>query len=195
MNIKEKAEHFYNMAVDNATAQNTAMVEEYRLLLEKELEQHKKEVRRKADNYLKEEMERLMREKNTALALKTLEMRHLYKDRATEITEDLFSKVEQSLREFMKTNDYVELLKKQIKEAKEFAKDRPVTVYLNKTDEDKATMLSEEFNITIEISESDFWGGTRAVIPDRNVIINESFLSKWEEAKECFALKGGSFHE
>jgi len=41
MNIKEKAEHFYNMAVDNATAQNTAMVEDYRLLLEKELEQHK----------------------------------------------------------------------------------------------------------------------------------------------------------
>ncbi len=195
MNIKEKAEHFYNMAVDNATAQNTAMVEEYRLLLDKELEQHKKEARRKADAYLKEEMERLMREKNTALALKTLEIRHLYKDRATEITEDLFSKVKINLTEFMKTDNYVELLKKQIKEAKEFAKNRPVTIYLNSTDADKAALLCEELNITIEISETDFWGGTRAVIPDKNVVINESFLSKWEEAKKCFALKGGSLHE
>ncbi len=195
MNIKEKAEHFYNMAVDNATAQNTAMVEEYRLLLEKELEQHKKEVRRKADALLKEEMERLVREKNTAFALKTLEIRHLYKDRSAEITEDLFSKVKVSLIDFMKTKEYVELLKKQIKEAKEFAKDYSVIVYLNNTDADKASMLSEELNVTIEISETDFWGGTRAVIPDKNVIINESFLSKWEEAKEGFALKGGSFHE
>ncbi|HCL02113.1 MAG TPA: hypothetical protein DHW61_06790 [Lachnoclostridium phytofermentans] len=195
MNIKEKAEHFYNMAVDNATAQNTAMVEDYRLLLEKELEQHKKDVRRKADNYLKEEMERLVREKNTALALKTLEIRHLFKDRSTVITEDLFSKVKISLFEFMKTKEYVELLKKQIKEAKDFAKDHSVTVYLNSTDADKAAMLREESNITIEISTTDFWGGTRAVIPDKNVVINESFLSKWEEAKESFALKGGSFHE
>ncbi len=183
------------MAVDNATAQNTAMVEDYRLLLEKELEQHKKDVRRKADNYLKEEMERLVREKNTALALKTLEIRHLFKDRSTVITEDLFSKVKISLFEFMKTKEYVELLKKQIKEAKDFAKDHSVTVYLNSTDADKAAMLREESNITIEISTTDFWGGTRAVIPDKNVVINESFLSKWEEAKESFALKGGSFHE
>lgn len=195
MNIKEKTEHFYNMAVDSATAQNTAMVEEYRLLLAKELEQHKKEAKRKADVYLKDEMEHLMREKNTAIALKTLEIRHLYKDRTTELTEDLFSKVKASLFEFMKTDAYVDMLRRKIREAKEFAKEYSVIVYLNASDADKVSLLSKEFDVAIEISQTEFWGGTRSMIPEKNVIMNESFLSKWEEAKKSFALKGGSFHE
>ncbi len=45
------------------------------------------------------------------------------------------------------------------------------------------------------VSEYSFMGGTRAVLPGRNILIDNSFESKLAGAKESFQLKGGAHHE
>ncbi|WP_066713706.1 V-type ATP synthase subunit E [Clostridium sp. Marseille-P299] len=188
MNIKEKAEHFYNTAVDAATALNTSMVEEYTQLMKKNYEEYKKEAEQKAASYLKQESEKLHREKNSALAVQILSIRHKQSDLSHELTEQLFTDVKNRLNSFMKTEEYVLLLEKQIKDAIAFSKGLPMTVYINPSDEDKKKRLEESTGIEITISDRDFWGGIRAVIHEKDILINNSFESKFIDAKEQFSI-------
>ena len=188
MNIKEKAEHFYNTAVDAATALNTSMVEEYTQLMKKNYEEYKKEAEQKAASYLKQESEKLHREKNSALAVQILSIRHKQSDLSHELTEQLFTDVKNRLNSFMKTEEYVLLLEKQIKDAIAFSKGLPMTVYINPSDEDKKIRLEESTGIEITISDRDFWGGIRAVIHEKDILINNSFESKFIDAKEQFSI-------
>lgn len=188
VNIKEKAEHFYNTAVDAATALNTSMVEEYTQLMKKNYEEYKKEAEQKAASYLKQESEKLHREKNSALAVQILSIRHKQSDLSHELTEQLFTDVKNRLNSFMKTEEYVLLLEKQIKDAIAFSKGLPMTVYINPSDEDKKKRLEESTGIEITISDRDFWGGIRAVIHEKDILINNSFESKFIDAKEQFSI-------
>lgn len=188
MNIKEKAEHFYNTAVEAATALNTSMVEEYTQLMKKNYEEYKKEAEDKAASYLKQESEKLHREKNSALAVQILSIRHKQNDLVLELTEQLFTDVQNRLNDFMKTEEYMLLLEKQIKEAIAFSKGLPMTVYINPSDEDKKVRLEQATGIEIKISDRDFWGGTRAVIHEKEILINNSFESKFYDAKEQFSI-------
>ena len=188
MNIKEKAEHFYNTAVESATALNPSMVEEYTQLMKKNYEEYKKEAEEKAASYLKQESDKLHREKNSALAVQILSIRHKQSDLALELTEQLFTGVRNRLNDFMKTEEYVLLLEKQINEAIAFSKGLPMTVYINPSDEDKKARLEEATGTEIKISDRDFWGGTRAVIHEKEILINNSFESKFNDAKEQFSV-------
>lgn len=188
VNIKEKAEHFYNTAVEAATALNTTMVEEYTAILKKNYEEYEQEARQKASAYLKIETDRLHREKNSALAVQILSIRHMQSDRSNELTEQLFEDVKKRLDEFMQTKEYEKLLEKQILEAVAFADGLSMTVYINPTDKDKKEQLEAATGVKLTVSATDFWGGIRSVIHEKEVLINNAFESKFNEAKEKFSL-------
>lgn len=188
MNIKEKAEHFYNTAVDAATAINTTMVEEYKALLKKNYEEYKKEVEKKAETYLKNETERLRREKNSALALQILSIRHKQSDCSNELINKLFEDLKVRLMEYMKTEEYEKLLEKQILDAVAFSGGLAMTIYINPSDADKKERLEAKTGTKLTISTRDFWGGIRAVIHEKDILINNSFESKFKSAKETFSI-------
>ena len=45
------------------------------------------------------------------------------------------------------------------------------------------------------LSDTDFMGGIRAVIPDKNILIDNTFLTCFENEKESFNFDGGIRHE
>ena len=49
----------------------------------------------------------------------------------------LFAEVEEELQNFMKTEEYLELLEKYIEKAARFADGEEMTIYINQTDADK----------------------------------------------------------
>ena len=89
-------------------------------------------------------------------------------------------------------------LAQQIKEARAFADkfstEEEITIYLDPADSGKQLQLQSITGVTLFISKYSFGGGTRAVLPNRNILIDNSFESKLEEARENFRFTGGIHH-
>lgn len=186
MTIDEKLDTFYASAIDDATAQSSDIISEYEKSLKSIYDAHKEEVSKKAKSSLQAETEALIREKNRTLANINLDIKRRISEKNEELISRLFQDVLAKLNNYMKTEDYVELLKKQIEAAKAFAKGESMTVYLNPSDSHLKTRLEEQTKTTLTISDRDFTGGIRAVVHSKNVLIDSSFSSRLLEEKESF---------
>lgn len=188
MTLDEKLEHFYSSVIQSATQQNIEIVDEYKKILKKNFEERKEAALRKAEANYRMASDNIIREKNRRLSSDTMEIRRKVLDKSAEYTELIFQDVLQKLKDFMNTAEYNNLLITQIKNAYDFANGDPITIYINPTDEDKKVMLEEKTGVSLTVSNRDFIGGTRAVIPSHSILIDNSFLTKLQEAKSTFTL-------
>lgn len=184
MTLDEKLEQFYNVTIESATTRNIEIVEEYKASLTKTLEDHKREAIRKSEEAYKLESEDLIREKNRSLSAEAINVKRKLNEKILELSDALFEDVLVKLQAYMKTKDYEDLLVKQIKNAKEFAREDEMTIYIDPTDEHLKQSLEDTTGVTLTVSSYDFVGGTRAVIPAKNILIDHSFTSKLKELKE-----------
>jgi len=188
MTLEEKLDHFYSSVIDSATRQNLEIVEEYKKTLKKNYEERKEAALRKADAVYRSAVDTITRERNRRLSEDAMGFRRKILEKTAEYTELIFRDVRQKLDEYMKTPEYLDLLASLITKAKDFAKRDSITVYLNPTDADKKAVLEERCGITLTISDRDFIGGIRAVIPSNKILIDNSFLTKLEDVKSSFTL-------
>ena len=189
MTLDEKLDIFYNAAINDATNQSVQILDEYKANLDKMQKEHEKETLQKAETTLKNESEYLIRDKNKRISDESLKLRRAVTKKTNEHEKIIFQKVEQKLLDFMKTPAYLDLLKEQIQYALDYAKGEEMELYINESDTDKKNSLEQMFNCSIQISNTDFMGGIRAVIRNRNVLIDNSFATKLAEERESFTLK------
>lgn len=189
MNLDEKLDNFYSSVIESATKQNIEIVENYKNSLQKVYDERKEAALRKAEAAYKIASEHIIRERNRRLSAETVEIRHKLLEKTSEIEESIFKDVEQMLAEYMKTEGYDCLLVSQIKNALEFAESDSITIYINPSDSDKKTSLEEKTGAVLTISDRDFIGGIRAVIPESSILIDNSFLTRLEEARSSFTLE------
>ena len=55
--------------------------------------------------------------------------------------------------------------------------------------------ISQHTGITPLLSETSFLGGIRAVIPKKNILIDYTLLTSFQNEKESFNFDGGLTHE
>ena len=188
MTLDEKLDHFYSSVIDSATKQNIEIVEEYKKTLQKNYEERKEIALRKADANYRIASDNIIRERNRKLSAESMDIRRKVLEKTAEISDRVFHDVKLKLEDFMKTSDYDELLATQIIKAKEFAMGDNITVYINPSDKDKISALEEKTGVSLTVSDRDFIGGSRAVIPSRSILIDNSFSTKLDEAKSSFTL-------
>lgn len=188
MTLDEKLDHFYSSVIDSATKQNIEIVEEYKNTLQKNFDERKEIALRKAEANYRMASDNIIRERNRKLSAEAMEIRRKVLEKTAEISDRVFADVKLKLENFMKTSDYDELLVAQIKKAKEFAQGDAITVYVNPSDSAKISALEEKTGISLTVSDRDFIGGSRAVIPSRSILIDNSFLTKLDEEKSSFTL-------
>lgn len=188
MTLDEKLDIFYDSAMKEATTKNIQLVEEYKASLQQIYEEHKESSLQKAQLTLQIETDKLISEKNKKLTEETLKIKRNTSLKISEIKDILFSQVSDKLKDFMLTDEYTSVLKKQIIQAKEFAKNDAITIYINPSDAAKKSYLEKETNTELTVSAIDFFGGTRAVIHAKNILIDNSFMTKLAEEKEMFKL-------
>jgi vacuolar-type H+-ATPase subunit E/Vma4 len=134
------------------------------------------------------EKDNLRKESNKHLAqLQLQQQRDLHK-KQQQLKEEVFVLAEERVSEFMQTNDYIELLKKQLQEALNLAKGEDITLYIDPVDSDKKNMLEKHLDHDITLSERPFIGGSRGVIQSRKLLIDNSFLKRFEEEKANFSF-------
>lgn len=188
MEIKEKLDTFFEAAIETAEKQGDAILEDYKKIYQENLETYEKQKQMEQENIRHLEEARIRHDVNRQVSEQILILKKEYHQEAEQKKEQLFSMVEKKLAEYQKTPEYQDYLVRKINEAKQFAKDETVTIYLNQTDEANKDVLEKKTGCELTISTIDFMGGIRAVIRSKNVLIDESFSSKLAQEREAFSF-------
>ena len=188
MTTEEKLKYFEESSLEEARKQASAMIEEYKVNLDKVEKEHKATTLRQSDLQLKTESDNLKRNNNMALSKEQLQITQ----KQNELKEKLFVEVKQLLEDYMTTSEYQQLLIKQIKNIQKEAGSGKLILYIDPADSDKRSSLQLATGAPVTVSEYSFMGGTRAVLQDRNILIDNSFASKLEKLKADFSFNGGA---
>lgn len=188
MTTEEKLKHFLDVTVQNAGAKSVESIEEYKKGLETIFESHKEDALRKQALQIKLSEESLKKEKNTELSKQQIEIKMALGKKQEELKSLLFHEVEDKLDKYMSTPEYDKYLIHHIKEAKEFAGDEEIQIYIDPADSQKKISLEAVTGTQILLSEYGFHGGMRAVIRSKNILIDQSFETKLNEVKNNFSF-------
>lgn len=189
MTTEEKLQHLLDSSMEASRAEIAHTLSAYIKAMDQIFSEHAKSVREKCELEIRMETERLRKEGNRQLSAEQLNLRRQINQKEEELANELFIEVENLLETYMSTQDYADLLLRQIREAARFAGTDPYTIYLDPADADKLQALSAASGASLSVSRYSFRGGTRAVIPARHVLIDNSFETKLAEAREHFSLE------
>lgn len=191
MTTEEKLKHFQDICMEDARERSAKMLDDYMNALETAYEEHVADAKRRAQMQVAAQTEKLEREINKRLSIGQLDLKREFSRRQEELKDKLFVELRDRLANFMETQEYQRLLDRQVKDAKEFAGDEELIVYMDPSDADKVQRIAMHHNATIKVSEYSFDGGTRAVIPGKHILIDNSFETKLAEARHEFKFDLG----
>lgn len=191
MTIEEKLQHFQSLCFQDVSERSEKMLNDYTESLRSTLEEHKIDVKRQADMQLEAETEKIERGINKQLSIEQINIKRIYSRKQEELKKMLFSELRNKLALFMETSEYPYFLERQVKKALEIADGSPMTVYLDPSDADKINMIALVTDADMGTSEHSFFGGIQAEIPSKNILIDNSFKTKLEEAEDNFQFRLG----
>ncbi len=188
MTIEEKLQHFTTYTMEEARKNCSTMLSEYTAALEQIFAEHQEKKRRQEELEIKTETERLVRENNKRFSEAQTEIRRTLSNQHEELEDKLFVEIRDILARFMETPEYHRLLVRQLREAVEYARGEELLLYIDPSDAERRLSLEVEVGAPLLVSAYSFRGGSRAVIPGRNILIDNSFETKLEEERKNFRL-------
>lgn len=191
MTTEEKLEHFQNFCMEDARIRSAKMLDEYMDALERTFAEHETDAKRQADMQLQSETDKIEREINRKLSIEQINLKRVLGQKTDELKEKLFVELRDMIANYLESPEYEKLLDRQIAKAKEFAGDDEFIIYMDPVDENKVRRLALQHNVDIRLSQYSFFGGSRAVIPSKNILIDNSFETKMEEEKHNFKFDLG----
>lgn len=177
--------------MEQARSEGNAIIDSYKEALEKVFEDHKAESLRQSETRIKAETTNARQQLNQAMAKSQLEIKRQNGKIQQELKDKIFEEARSLVDDYMQTEDYMDYLMSCIKQAKAFAGDDPVIIYINPTDEKRRSDLEDATRIPLTVSAEDFIGGVRAVIRTRNILIDNSFKTKLRNEYDSFIFLGG----
>lgn len=192
MTNEEKLDNFRNMIMKSVRQSSADELDMYQESLDDAFEEYKTMKEQQAEAVIKAERVNLHREMNKTVSLEQIKIRHEYTKQYEERKKDLFAEVKELLAQYMGTPAYEQLLVRQIKKAVKIARGEQVIIYIDPADAVHHASLQKATGAELTVSEYSFEGGIRAVLPQRNVLIDESFQTKIKEAMENFSFEGGN---
>lgn len=194
MTIEEKLKYLQDASMEDARARGNAIINEHMDALEKIFAEHKESVLRQAELTLKSETAKARQSLNKEMAKAQLDLKREQGQCQTFLKNRLFKRVLVLVKDFMKTEEYKQLLVSYIQKSLDFAKGKPLIIYINPTDEPLRSYLEAKTGTSLIVSREDFIGGTRAVMNERRILIDNSFQSALSEEYEKFLFLGGEEH-
>ena len=195
MTIEEKLQHFYDSSVEEAYQEAAEMIEEHKKNLDEMLSEHKRARKQSAEAEVKAEAENARREVNKALSAQQLMIKRNWTKKQNELKNRLFTEVQNLLEDFVKTPEYDAYLCRKIKEAQDFAGEDELHIYLTPSDSSRLENLSQKTGAALRLADEEFTGGIRAIIPSKNILIDNSFRGAFLACKKEFKFDGGPKYE
>lgn len=195
MTIEEKLQHFYDSSIEEAYQEASQMIEEHKKNLDAMLSEHKKSRRQSAEAEVKAEAENARREVNKALSAQQLMIKRNWTKKQNELKDKLFAEVQNLLEDFVKTPEYDSYLCRKIKDAQDFAGEDELHIYLTPSDSSRLESISQKTGAALRLADEEFTGGIRAIIPGKNILIDNSFREAFLACKKEFKFDGGPRYE
>ena len=195
MTIDEKLQHFYEVSLEEAREDAAQAIQEHKKLLSEKLEEHRQLSRQNAEAEVKAETEHVRREVNKALSAEQITLKRDWSKKQEELKEALFSEVREKVQQFISTPEYETYLCRKIKEAQDFAGNDEIHLFLSSTDGEHLNTLTQKTGAPLQVSTEDFIGGIRAEIPQKNILIDNSFAANLDAMRKEFKFDGGMTHE
>lgn len=192
MTQREKLDHLKDAAMLEARMQANTITEQHRKALESIDEQHRAEAIRQSETRVKAEITGAKQQLSMASSKAQLELKRELGKTKKRLKKKLFEEAGKLLEEYMKTEEYKKLLVSYVEKAAKFANGESMTLYINPTDEDKKQYVEEHTGLSLCVSKEDFTGGVRAVIHERNILIDYAFKGAIEREYDRFTFKGGT---
>ena len=180
MTVEEKISHLQAAAMEEARAEGNAIMKQHEDALLGVFEQHRAELLRQSETRVKAERVGAQQQLNMAMSKAQLELKRELSKTQKELKKELFEEVREVVEEYMKTE-----------KAARFAGGAAMTIYINPTDADKKEYLEEHTGMALTVSKEDFIGGVRAVIQEKNILIDHAFKGAIENEYRKFLFKGG----
>lgn len=191
MTLEEKIAHLQATSMEEARAEGNAIIDNYRDALEKVFKDHKEEMLWQSETRIKAEQSNARQMLNQASARTQLELKKRTGKVQAELKDKIFEEAHTLVQDFMQTKEYEDYLVKSIRKATEFAPGEETTIYINPTDEKRLSSLEKSTGARLTVSTEDFIGGTRAVIRERNILIDNSFKTLLRNEYDKFIFSGG----
>lgn len=192
MTIDEKLKHIQEAAMTEARAEGNNITETHRKALETLYQKHVDENTVQFETRVKSECVRNKQLLNQTAAKAQADLKRKLGKKQILFKDQLFAEVRSLLKNFMKTEEYIDLLQHYVNDSASYANGQPLTIYLTAADQDKKAVLEERTGLSLTISNDDFIGGIRTAIPSRNILIDHSFKGKFESEYEKFQFEGGN---
>ena len=188
MTIEEKMEHFPSISLESANNQSVESLSSYKKSLDDELEIYKESAKKLSEDSKHARMNQVRANSKKNLASSQMIIKKHFTNKQSEIKSKIFEMVRNKIAEYRKTPEYLELLKSQISSVQETYKDLNITVYIDSEDSHLLNPLKESFHVNIQVYDKDFLGGTRTIVPEKNILIDYSFKTRLVEEQENFAI-------
>lgn len=191
MTLEEKLKHLQEASMKEARSEGNKILSDYKQTLDEMFEEYKKGKKEQLKIFMDAEKVNVKQSVNKALAYEQLRLKKELDEKQLELKEQLFEDIKSRLLAYKNSKEYKELLVTRIKKAKKFAKNEELKVYIDPSDKDLLESLQKETEVAIFISDRRFFGGIRAVVPSKNILIEESFENRLKEIVSEFTFKGG----
>lgn len=195
MTIDEKLEHFYKTSVEAAKEKAAKDIEAHKASLAQMLKEHKASQTQSAEYEIKAETENVRREVNKALSAEMITLKRNWTQKQNQLADQLFAEVKERLMQFTAAPEYLDYLAEKIQDARDFAGEDELHIYLSSNDSDKLAGMTKRTGFPLEVSAESFIGGIKATIPGKNILIDNSFLENFNAARGEFKFDGGLKHE
>ena len=106
MTLEEKIENISQAAIEDATKQSEALIQEYQQNIDKAIKIHEEEIEKRNIAEYEYQYAKLEREKNKAISQAMLESKMTITKKTEELSEKLFDLVKSKLAAYKKTPEY-----------------------------------------------------------------------------------------
>lgn len=182
-------------SMEEARADGNKIIAKHKASVDQLFADHKEVALRQSELSIKTERNNTKQHANKTISTRYTELKREQGRLQAQLKTNLFIRVNELLDAYMKTEEYTELLATYINQAKDFADGAAISIYVNASDEDKIKQLEERTNVVLTVYKEDIKGGIRAIIHDRNILINHSFSAILTEQYENFRFSGGGIND
>ncbi|MCY3036109.1 MULTISPECIES: hypothetical protein [Aerococcus] len=189
MKLEEKMAYFKDQVTQQSQAEIDQQINQYRQTLEDDYQKFQEQTDETFAHRLVNEKEALRKENNKAISqIQINQQRELF------LTEEnmkltLFQTFTKQIESYQKSEAYIEQLKKMLKNIQAYAGREKYDLYIDENDSHLRSQLESYASHPIIISDRPFMGGIRAVLRERQILVDYSFLTFLDRLKENFVIK------
>ena len=186
MDNKEKLDNFLKICMDDATKRSENLISKHTEYTEKEYRTKSKAIKDQNTELTKKEIDNMKQEYNIFLSRESARLKSEYLAKRKDYEDMLLSEVYDMLEKYMSTSDYVAYIENKIKEARPLADGEPMTLIISDADYSIAREIAVRYNTAIRITKENIIGGCMILIPNRNILIDNTFKNKLDNIRKNF---------